>query len=367
MVEKSNLFFELQQNVEFALKKYNELFDIINIENYSTSIKMELKQNISHIESILNTSSQNPYQVSNFLSNVAVAINNTVNNFKKISKSKNADFLLNELSEISKSINSIVENSNYSDEEIANQFNAFLDSKSNRNNKNEKKIKEDDSSSYKRLEQIIEEQKIKVDSLISSSLENLSETKSKLDEFKNYLDKETPLIREKLETSNNFFANVGGAKLAEHYQLQASIEKNLADIFRHSFIASFITVFLMIIFLSVYFYQTTQETLSLNFVFIKIITISPILLLFSAGATYLIKESNKHRSRQNILNDKFLALSTIDLYISSLDKEDHIKIKTKLSDYFFTNNIENIKNPDGFAIDAQETINRLIDAASRKK
>ena len=44
MSEYMNIFINLKKYVDITLKKYKELFDLIDLENYPTSVKLELKQ-----------------------------------------------------------------------------------------------------------------------------------------------------------------------------------------------------------------------------------------------------------------------------------------------------------------------------------
>lgn len=161
-------------------------------------------------------------------------------------------------------------------------------------------------------------------------------------------------LDEKLLDLNNRLSDGASKLLAADYSSAARNEKQSADILRY--ITGFtITV---IIIASIAFSASTINSDDIKVS--SIITKIAIVLALSVAAAYTSRESSKHRNQQYFFHERALGLSTINMYLSGIDKTKQDQVKSELSKHFFSRS-DNLKNIDSYPIDINNTISKIID------
>lgn len=95
-----------------------------------------------------------------------------------------------------------------------------------------------------------------------------------------------------------------------------------------------------------------------------------LIFTLSIPATYLSRESSKHRLQEHNLHQTALDLKTIDPYIKSISEPERTKLRVSLVESILSKNSENLGQQDSFPINSNELLVELIrkmDLSSNQK
>lgn len=210
-----------------------------------------------------------------------------------------------------------------------------------------KKLISDQTAEINQLQREHESQRIVLEDKIKTLDDIKNKTEEDLNEKIFYLD-------EKLLDLNNRLSDGASKLLAADYSSAAKNEKLSADVLRY--ITGFIIT--SIIISSIVF-----SIISINSDEIKIlpiITKIAIILALSVAAAYTSRESSKHRNQQYFFHERALGLSTINMYLSGIEKTKQDQVKSELSKHFFSRS-DNLQNIDSYPIDINNTLSKIID------
>ncbi len=210
-------------------------------------------------------------------------------------------------------------------------------------------------------QQVKDAQRLKIETtnLITKAhfqLDQISDLKTALE---NDLQFRTEELDGKIAELDKKLSNSASTLLAQDYSMAAANEKTAANSLRLCAIAIIILIIAIAII-------TIKITLSAGDIDIPhLVARGLIILTLSLGAAYFSRESTKHRQQQYFFHERALGLSTINMYLASMEKDRQDLIKQELSSHFFSRT-ERINLSNSFPLDIQETFNRIIDKIPKK-
>lgn len=185
------------------------------------------------------------------------------------------------------------------------------------------------------------------------------EHKNALESIKNLFDVNKYSILKKQEDIDKLFGIASGTALAGGYARRSATEENTANWLRYSSLAV-MTVIIVLFAWSIY--DTTLDKIDWKILLFKFV----VSILLSVPATYLARESTKHRNEHQYYLSKALDINAIDTYIASLpDKEKHV-LKSKIALRLFAARREPSQESTDLPINAHEIILKLIDKSEIK-
>ncbi|MEJ5152668.1 hypothetical protein [Comamonas sp. MYb396] len=392
----SNIFTQLAHNIRDLIVQLDEFLTDSKSSKIGIGLKSELNRHLSHLKNIIKSRDNNPLHIYHIFVGAKDTAFLIVNSLEKETQNSNINFsaLISKLNSIRDNINNISSES-LSESDLIEQFEIYKNEISNLveihgeldSNKSNKSINQIEKMLSDLKEDIIKSRaelstiKDSISTIKESAKENItsaieeikSQSAGKSKELIEYINTEIPKSKDRLQNLNNLHGTEAGNLLAQHYQKAAKSEYLFSNIFRFLVIC-FLGTAIVTSILALGNIESSIEKYNSNafmnnsndrdYIFYVITKISIVLILL-AGASWLSKESNKHRQRGNDLSNKEIALNTIDLYFSSLNNNDLNKVKVDLSQHFFTN--QKIDNSDNENFDLNDTIKKLIEKIPNPK
>jgi hypothetical protein len=189
---------------------------------------------------------------------------------------------------------------------------------------------------------------------LSATLETLESTaKAKLDTVdKLYIDTGRELTAKQISIDSQL-GTITAATMAKDYAQFADAEKNTADTLRKfsygAMSAAFVVALLLVC--------LTKGDLTLTESIIRL----SLVLLASAPAAYLTRESAKHRRQENSHRQTSLDLIAITPYISSLSPTEQSQIKTQVALRLFGARNGQVSPSEGIPINTNDLLLKLLD------
>lgn len=181
-----------------------------------------------------------------------------------------------------------------------------------------------------------------------------SNTKEIFDQVNTLYDDTLKFTEEKKTEINDQVGALTAATMAKDYAEFAVIEQKIADKYRkYSLLAMFGVAAVTAI--TLYeanngYFTITESIIRLSF-----------LLIISAPAAYLTRESAKHRTQENAHRQNNLDLRAITPYIASLSPAEQSQIKTQVALRLFGARNGQAPQNDGIPINANDLLLKLLD------
>ncbi|NRT55387.1 hypothetical protein [Sphaerotilus uruguayifluvii] len=331
----------------------NLISEIYKNKNISNEMRIPLEKAQHHAKAMCILSMENDF----------IGVANENNSLSKV-----FDFLTNQFNaehfpienSIIKKINLKITEMNNLTEKINNpRKNNLSETDQNRINYHDKI-----QSLGKHIDHVVKRQ-VELDLLCKNARENAEaansqskELSSEIDNIKREANNRTEEIiknlHEKQKEINELVGVISGTAIAGSYEKSAAEEKDLAEITRR------ISVILMLIIVVIIGYSIL-ETRSPEFDWKVSLTRVILSLTISIPATYLARESTKHRSKQHEYLRMSLDLKSITPYLASLPNEEQNKIKSEMADRIFAINNNDIQKFESYPIDTQKILMAIID------
>ncbi len=225
------------------------------------------------------------------------------------------------------------------------------------NSKSEKlELKHDET--LNKLENLHTEQiKPKIDELEKVANQVKESFEERLKSLEDYYISQIQHYEEKKNEVNKALGIVSEKILAGGYDGAAINEKKTADLLRWGSIACMVGIVAII---GYSLYETTKSDFNL---YASILRFAFSILLF-VPATYLARESNKHRQQQISHIQKTLDITAIGPYIESIPEPAKHLLKAKIAEKLFA---AQISNSDTTPLNIQELLIKIIEKMEFKK
>lgn len=392
--------FEKHEEIAISVQnKFKEIINQLKTTEVDSTIFSELEHYIKHIGDVIKNNNADAFTKLNWFEGVGSIIINITRSVKSNEIYTNHQ----EVKKITDSLSDDLKNSQkikdkkYTHTKLSELYEDYKNIRSpkqqNPTPESKKNIEPIDQSLITDLKKNIDEQYKRINFLdasfeslressqekINSIIEDLKEkSQSKSNELNDYIDKELPESKTRLQRLNMLHGFEGGQLLAQHYTNAATQEYRLSLIFR-----ALTIIFLLIsAYISYSFAETYQNRSQIPIantpkessanpkekiddsenLIIYVSTKISLIVILLGGASWIAKESSKHLRRANHLSNKGIALNTIDLYIAAFNDDEKNSLKTELANYFFSEDSSTNENEkDGIGIEPKDIIGKLID------
>ena len=180
------------------------------------------------------------------------------------------------------------------------------------------------------------------------------EHQEKLGAIQNLFDTNRTEILKKQKDIDALFGIASGNALAGGYAKRAEKEEITENILRY---ASLTIMVAMICLFGWALHDTTDNDFKWNVLLFKAV----VSIMLSVPATYLARESTKHRHEHQYYLSKALDISAIDPYIANLPDQEKHKLKSKIALRLFAARRETPQETNDLPLNAHEIILKLID------
>jgi len=212
--------------------------------------------------------------------------------------------------------------------------------------KKKKIIDEYRSDSIEKRLKTVQEKISKSDEAIESLGELI---KDPLKEAEKTLEETKQRLGEKEEKLNEIFGTVTAESISGSYENTATKENDTANKLRNY---SIVFMTLMVLMICYTYYQSSYQQFDIAQSIIRI----GMVVILSIPATYLAKESSRHREIQNKYKQNSLHLKAIHPYIASLPQEKQNEIKEKVAEQIFVTESRKVYSEP----EAQLVVTRLL-------
>lgn len=208
-------------------------------------------------------------------------------------------------------------------------------------------------SKFSVIESTINEYKAEIGEL-GNSLRNIEEFQTRQLKDATTLYKEAELeIRDSKEQINEQLKIASEGVIASSFDKGAVSERRSANILRGS---SLFCMLLIVIIAFTTFMESTKYGFDWESTVFRVVLI----FILSIPATYLSRESAKHRQQEHNLHQTALDLKTIDPYIKSIPEPDQTKLRIRLVESILNKKTSNSLSQDSFPINSHEILMELI-------
>ena len=205
----------------------------------------------------------------------------------------------------------------------------------------------------RKVRKLLDESEGKVNSL-KKEIEALEEIyKNKLSSISIAYEEELKAINDKNTQLDTLLGNAASRVIVAEYADSADQEKVAADWLRRG---SLLCMALIVGIAGYSFIESMHQSFDLSNSLLRL----GLVFLLSVPATYLARESTKHRQQQYTHLQTSLDLKAINPYIASLPEEEQHKIKSEIAQRIFApKDFQSISN-ESYPINSQEVIMALI-------
>lgn len=261
----------------------------------------------------------------------------------------NLRIIVNEIEEISKGRHVV-----FSIEESPED--AYLGNESHDIKFNDKKISLDELLRKIKNNQLIEEEILDQRlAKLSATVESLeSDVKTRIDKIDELYNQTDIDLKNRLASVNDQMGTITAGTMAKDYGKFSSLEKKIADKYRNF---SLLAMFGVAIFVSFSLWQVATQALTFSESIIRL----SFILLISAPAAYLARESAKHRAQENQYRQTQLDLRAITPYIASLPPDEQSQLKTQIALRLFGAKGGSASVNEGTPLNANDLLLKLLD------
>lgn len=191
--------------------------------------------------------------------------------------------------------------------------------------------------------------------IMTKNFQELEENaKNELEKIDKLYNEKIVLLEGKEKEINGILNLISKKTIAGNFEESAKAEKGTANILRG--ISLGIMLFIVLI-VGYSFWETTQKSFEWQSSIFRIVLV----IFLSIPATYLARESTKHRQQQYRHLQMALELKATTPYWNSLPEDEQHKLKIELSKKMFAQDNMPLISEDSFPINSQELISKLID------
>ena len=195
----------------------------------------------------------------------------------------------------------------------------------------------------------------------SNLVEKVEElTKEPLENANRILEETEGRLKEKEERLNEIFGRVTADSISGSYEQTAYSEGIIADKLRGYSLTIMIIMALLIVY---NYYEASFKTFEIAESIFRI----GMVIILSIPATYLAKESSKHRNTQNMYQQSSLHLKAIHPYIASLPEPIQNEIKAKIAEQIFSNDYRNHDNAGKNTDQTANLLFKLLEKLQKEK
>ncbi|MBH0011009.1 hypothetical protein I6F66_02840 [Pseudoalteromonas sp. NZS100_1] len=171
--------------------------------------------------------------------------------------------------------------------------------------------------------------------------------KEQIQAFKDEYEKAKQEIETKKNEINELLKIASEGVIAGSFDEGAISEKRIADNLRYGSLGCMLGIIIIAIF-------TFVESTKFGFDWENTILRAVLIFILSIPATYLSRESSKHRKQEYNLHQTALDLKTIDPFLRSLPEAEQIKLRVNLVESLFGSKKQNSIEKDTYHTDSSE-------------
>lgn len=326
-------------------------FKILHQKAVGGELAKSLKSSNQTLSNLVNKNEEQLYDAA---PHTRLILNNLANKLKKESNSELSE-IGKRISEITKKIDEKVKSRTvvFTAENIERPL-TLLSTKERNENSN--------LSETKRLIDEIEQRQLNKEAELNQRIANLTATleslekdvKSKLQAVEKLYDDTDLDLKDKLNSVNNQISTIAAGTMARDFGRFALIEKRIADQYRKF---SLWAMFGLAVFVSFSLWQVASHELTISESLIRL----SFILIVSAPAAYLTRESSKHREQENAHRQTQLDLRAITPYIASLSPTEQSQIKTQIALRLFGARNGQANSNEGIPINTNDLLMKLLD------
>jgi hypothetical protein len=205
----------------------------------------------------------------------------------------------------------------------------------------------------RRIKKLLNENESGVDELNSRLTKLEHYTKATIDKVSSLYEESLIEVDSKKQQIDEILGHVSGRAIAGDFETNAAEEKGMANWLRY---ASLLCMAFIVAIVGYSFWETTTADFQWQNSLFRI----ALAIILSVPATYLARESAKHREQQYSHLQTSLDLKAITPYIASLPIEDQHKLKIEVAGRLFAAKEKAKFGVDPYSINAQEIVIELI-------
>lgn len=351
-----NIILEIDNGVTSLVTLANKVQDELGNEPVSSDVRHAIKMFSSSHKNYTNAIDESS---ADKVAEAAKAIclwSKMIANAVSTSENQEVKSLINKLGGNANKLQKMIENSDLTTFpltdndrlDIANDMQDFQSLK-----KEMKKISQNQSAHYEYLKEILAESEKKIISL-KQNIESLEDIYNKeIGSISVKYEEQLEAIKYKNSQLDTLLGNAASRIIVAEYADSAKQERTAAEWLRGG------SIFCMAVIIAIAgysFWESIHQSFDLSNSLLRL----ALVFLLSVPATYLARESTKHRQQQYTHLQTSLDLKAINPYIASLPDEEQHKIKSEIAKRIFApKDFQSISN-ESYPINSQEVIMALI-------